>query len=55
MAQLTQFESGFRGFDQSYDISLVFTKDPLRQLQKSRLAVSERLGDLLSEMRCSKI
>ena len=30
VAQLTEFESAFRGFDQSYNISLVFTKDPLQ-------------------------
>ena len=54
VAQLTQIKSALKKHHQSFNISLVFTREPLRQMQKSRHAISEILGFLLKEKKCIK-
>ena len=54
VAQLTQIKSALKKHHQSFNISLVFTREPLRQMQKSRHAISEMLGSLLKEKKCIK-
>jgi len=54
VAQLTQLKSALKGYNSSFQISLVFTKDQLRQMQKSRQAISEMLSFLLRDMKYIK-
>ena len=52
VAQLTQLKSAIKRYNRSFQINLVFTKEPLRQMQKSRQAISEILSFLLKDMKC---
>ena len=52
VAQLTQMKSALKKHHQSFN--MVFTREPLRQMQNSRHAISEMLGFLLKEKKCIK-
>ena len=52
-AQLTQIKSALKKH-QSFNISLVLTRESLRQMQKSRHAISEMLGFFIEREKCIK-
>lgn len=49
--QITQTEKDLKGFTKSFEISLKTDKDPLVQLQNTRLAIERLFGKILKNMK----
>ena len=52
--QISEKRRAFKGFKRSFKIGLNSNRDPLVQLQNTRLAISRLFGTLLSNMKCYK-
>ena len=52
--QISEKQRAFKGFKRSLKIGLNSNRDPLVQLQNTRLAISRLFGTLLSNTKCFK-
>ena len=47
---ITQLDQALQGYAKSYEISIIKKKDPLLQLQKTRIALESHISSLLTSM-----